>query len=48
MISVLVYFEDTLADVGLPEALLKRDSNYVIWVKNKYDRRESNMIGKNK
>ena len=45
-ISVLEYFEDTLANMGLPEALLECDSNRVTRVKNKYVRRESNRIEK--
>ena len=45
-ISVLEFFEDTLANVELPEALLEFDSNCVTWVENKYVRRELNRIGK--
>ena len=44
-ISVLGDFKDTLANVRIPEALLKFDSNCVTWVENKYVRRESNQIG---
>ena len=47
-ISVLEYFEDTLANVGLPEARLKCDSNYVTQVKNKYVKHKLNLIKKNK
>ena len=46
-ISVLEYFEDTLANVGLPEAWLRCDSNCVTRVENKYVRRESNQIENN-
>ena len=45
-ILVLEYFEDTLANVGLPEAWLRWDSNCATRVKNKYVRRESNQIKK--
>ena len=45
-ILVLEYFEDTLANVGLPEAWLKCDSNCVTQIENKYVRHESNRIGK--
>ena len=45
-ISVLEYYEDTLANVGLPEAWLRCDSNCVTRVENKYVRRESNRIEK--
>ena len=46
IISVLKYIEDTLANVGLPEALMRCDSNCVTQVENKYVRRESNRIEK--
>ena len=46
MISVLEYFEDTLANVGLLESWLKCDSNCVTQVENKYVRGESNWIKK--
>ena len=39
-ISVLEYFEDTLANVGLPEASLKCDLNCVTRVENRYVKRE--------
>ena len=42
MISVLEYFPDNLANVGLPEAWLDCDSNCVTQIENKYARRESN------
>ena len=45
-ISMLEYFEDTLANVGLPEALLEWDSNYVTRIENKYIKRELNQIRK--
>ena len=45
-IWVLGILEDTLANVGLPEAWLKCDLNCVTRVKNKYVRCESNRIGK--
>ena len=32
-ISLLEYFEDTLSNVGLPEAWLRRDSNFVTRLK---------------
>ena len=34
-ISVLEYFEDTLANVGIPEAFLEFSSNCVTQVENK-------------
>ena len=45
-ISMLEYFEDTLANVGLPEALLEWDSNYVTQIENKYIKCELNQIRK--
>ena len=45
-ISVLEYFGDTLANVGLPEAWLECDSNFVTRIKNKYIGREYNQIEK--
>ena len=48
MISVLEYFEDTLANVGLPEAWLKCDSNCVTRVENKYVKCELDWIEINK
>ena len=46
-ISVLEYFEDTLANVGLPESLLKCDLNCVTRIENRCVRCESNRIEKN-
>ena len=46
IVLVLGYFEDTLANVGLPEAWLECDYNCVTQVENKYVRRESNQIEK--
>ena len=46
-ISVLEYFKDTLANMGLPEAWLECVLNCVNRVESKYVRRESNRIGKN-
>ena len=43
--SVLEYFGDTLVNVGLPEAWIEFDSNFVARVENKYVRRDSNLIG---
>ena len=43
-ILVLEYFEDTLANVGLPEAWQEFDLNCVTRIKNEYVRRESNQI----
>ena len=37
---MLEYFEDTLANVGLPEVWLKCYSNFVTRVKNKFVKRE--------
>ena len=45
-ILVLEYFEDTLANAGLPEAWLMCDSNCVTQVENKYVRRQLNLIKK--
>ena len=45
-ISVLEYFGDILANVGLPKASLEFDSNCVTRIENKYVRRESNWIEK--
>ena len=45
MISVLEYFGDTLANVGLPEAWLVCDWDCVNCIENKYVRHESNRIG---
>ena len=33
-ISMFGYFEDTLANVGLPEDWLEFDLNYVTWIEN--------------
>ena len=46
MISVLKYFRNTLANVGLTKASLEYDSNFVTRIENKYVRCESNRIGK--
>ena len=45
-ISVLEYFGDTLANVGITKALLECDLNCVTHIENKYVRRESNQIKK--
>ena len=47
MITILEYFEDIQADVGLPESWMQRDSNYVTRVAKTYVKRESNWIKKN-
>ena len=43
-ISMLNYFKDNLANVGLPKAWLVWDSNCVTPIQNKYIKRESNLI----
>ena len=45
-ISILDYFEDTLDNVGLPEAWLEWYSNNETQIKNKYVICESNRIEK--
>ena len=45
-ISLLGYFGDTLANVGLPESSLECDSNFMTRIENKYVRCESNRIKK--
>ena len=45
-ISVLEYFKDNLVNVGIPEAWMRCDSNFVARDENKYVRRESNWIEK--
>ena len=44
MTSMLDYFKEILANMGLPEAWLEWDSNDVTLTKNKYVKRESNKI----
>ena len=44
---MLDYFEDTLVNVGLPEAYMEWVSNCVTWIKNKYVKCELNWIKKN-
>ena len=46
-ISVLEYFGDTLANVGLPEAWMECDLNCVNRIENKSVRRVLNQIEKN-
>ena len=46
-ISMLNYFEGTLANVGLPEDWLECDSNDVTQIENNYVKRKSSQIGKN-
>ena len=45
-ILMLDYYKDTLENVGLPEALLEWDSNYVTRIENKYIKCELNQIRK--
>ena len=44
--SVWEYFGDTLANVGLSEAWLELESNFMISVNNKYVSRESLSLTK--
>ena len=46
-VLVLEYFKDILANVGLPEAWLEWDSNFVTRIENKYFSCESNRTEKN-
>ena len=45
-ISMLDYFEETLANVRLPESWPECDLNDVTRIKNKYIKRKSNQIKK--
>ena len=45
-ILMLDYFEDIMANLGLPEDLLLWDSNYMTWIKNNYIKHESDRIRK--
>ena len=45
-ISMLDYFKDTLANVGLPEVWLEWDSNDMTPIENKCVKHESNRIEK--